>query len=96
MTSASASTATTDCTDITQITTAPNQMKPLEVSIDSSNLLEVKHTKRVKIRSSKSISAKEYKKLRQDLFKVQKVDFEESIGTKFTVEGSSKWLETHL
>ena len=96
MTSASASTATTDYTDITQITTASNQTKPLEVSFDSSNLAKVRQTKRVRIRSSKSISAKEYDKLRKDLSTVQKVDFEESIETKFATERSSNWLETHF
>ena len=96
MTSGLTSSATTDYTDISQITTVPNQVKQLEVSFDNSNLVEVKQTKRVRIRSSTSISAKEYKKLRQDLFTVQKVDFEQSIETKFTAEESSNWLETHL
>ena len=95
-TSELASSTTTNYTDISQITIAPNQMKQLEVSFDSSNLVELKQTKRVRIRSSKSISAKEYKKLQQDLISVQKVDFKESIETTFAEERSSKWLETHL
>ena len=85
--------ATTECTEISQATTVP-----VEVNFDQSDHFEMKQTRRVRMRSSKSLSSKEYKRLQQNLLVSEKLDFKSTKETKCTevVERSLNLLETHL